>query len=146
MSGARYTLPITANIVANPAAGVDFSYTVPTAPGGFNYLGLQELIAVRAGLATSATAANRQPGLYIADASGHVIALIPYAAAQAASTTVFYTWSLLVDDLAATINQVQKPLPGGLVLAQNMKVIALTNGLQAGDQWSSIVVTTKAVP
>lgn len=144
-TGARYSLPVTPNIVSNPAAGSDFLYTIPAAPGGYQFLQTQEVVAVRAGLATSSTVANRQPALYLADASGHVIALVPYAAAQVASTTYFYTWAVNQPIVAQTINQVLNPLPPGIILAQNMKIVSLTNGIQAGDQWSSIVVTLKQV-
>lgn len=146
MSGARYSLQVTPVVVANPAAGADFSYTIPNAPGGYSYLGQQRIVAIRAGLATSAAVANRQPGLYISDTFGHVMALVPYAAAQAASLTWYYTWAVGMPVIPAVNSQVANPLPDWFVLSQGQKIVALTAGLQAADQWSSIVVTIQAVP
>lgn len=145
-SGARYSLPVVCNSLANGALGADLLYTIPAAPGGYIYLQTQELISVHAGLVTSATAANRQPALSIADATGHSIHLTPYAAAQAASLTWFYTWAINMPFVAQTLAQVMGPIPPELILSAGMTIATVTSGLQAGDQWKSITVTTRQVP
>lgn len=71
---------------ANPAAGADFTVTVPA---GANWV----LNSVSARLVTSATVATRLPALVISDGSGNVVFNGPTAYGQTATLTWTYTWS-----------------------------------------------------
>jgi hypothetical protein len=115
---------------ANPAAGADWSFTI-TAGG--------TLQSVTARLVTSATAANRTPQLVVTDGAGHTVALSPAAPAQPASATATYQWSATSPSQAATGATVTLPVPA-LTAAVGWTVATTTAGIQAGDQWSNIVI------
>lgn len=117
----------------NPAAGADWTYTVPA---GFT----QVLVSVRAVLTTSAVVANRVPVLRITIPTGQIVADIAAIAAQTASTTITYVW--MAGAPANNTNNVQQmSLPQGLRLPAGSVVQTITAGISAGDQWSSISIT-----
>lgn len=122
-----------ASTVANPAAGADWTYTVPA--------GLQQtLISVRAVLTTSAAVANRFPVLRITSPTGQILADVSALAAETASSTVTYVW--MAGAPANNVNNVQQmSLPSGLRLLGSSTIQTITSGIQAGDQWSAISVT-----
>lgn len=122
-----------ATTVSNPAAGADWTYTVPA--------GLQQtLISVRAVLTTSATVANRFPVLRITSPTGQILADVSALAAQTAGTTITYVW--MAGAPANNVNNVQQmALPSGLRLLGGSTIQTITSGIQAGDQWSAITIT-----
>lgn len=153
----RKFIPGTTTAVANPAAGANFSLTVPatyTGYGAYNntlqgtFPPVHKLVAVRFGLTTSATAANRFPAFYVTDPSGNVIALVQVQTAQTASLgPFFYTFALGVGNLsgAGVASQQTYPCPDNVYLTQNSTVNSLVNGIQAGDQLSSITVSLEPI-
>lgn len=122
-----------ASTVSNPAAGVDWTYTIP--------VGLQQtLISVRAVLTTSAAVANRFPVLRITSPTGQILADVSALAAVTAGSTVIFVW--MAGAPANNVNNVQQmSLPSGLRLMGGSSIQVLTSGLQAGDQWSAISIT-----
>lgn len=119
--------------IANPAAGADFSVTVPA---GEQWI-LRSMAAV---LATSAAAATRTPVLLIMDGSGNVSMAAGQGDAMAASTT--WTWSFYpgATDLGVSTSPAHAPIPPDLRLPPGYVIKSSTAGLQAGDQWSAIAL------
>lgn len=115
--------------VANPAAAADWSIQVPA--------GMQwRLRSVRAQLATSANAGNRQVNLVIKDDAGNIVAQIPPAAQQAASLTYSYTFAQgAASSLVGTTQSA--PAPKDMVLGDSY-TLAVSSTLLAADQWSAI--------
>lgn len=115
--------------VANPAAGADWSLTVPA---GSEW----RVKAVTCKLATNSTAATRVPALSIKDASGNVVLLAPPGTTEGASNALTFGWG--VSCLSATQGSVvmgaapEITLPEGFVIGTN------TAAIQTGDQWSLI--------
>ncbi len=115
--------------VANPAAGADWSFTVPA---GHVY----RLVSVFAQLVTSAVVANRQALLTVTDGTGTFLRL-PAAAVQAASGTVTYSW------MAGGVAYLSLPasqaafLPD-LNLMPAWGLASSTALIDVGDQWSGI--------
>lgn len=123
-------LPTTSATFANPAAGVDFSFTLG---GGVI------LESVSATLTTAVAVANRSPALKIvSNAPATLIRGIQTPAVQAASLTVDYTWAVGVGAAIVGANQVTLPLPSMFALVGVWTFSSLTNLLQAADQWSNI--------
>lgn len=117
--------------LANPGAGADWQ-TNPT--------GTHQLVAVFAQLVTSATVANRLPALQILDPTGHIACSLPASSVQAASLTETYLWGQGLP-FSSGQNANLVPLPTGLTLGQTWTIKTVSTALQAGDQWSAIVLT-----
>ena len=117
--------------VANPAAGADWSITVPA---GAQWL----LQSVNAQLVTSATAGTRIPSLVITDNAAHVVFTGVASLSQAASLTYTYSWSPGAVASPAGSTSVSGPLPALLRLQPGWVIKTVTQGIQAGDQWSAI--------
>lgn len=124
--------------VANPAAGADWVWTVPSSTAW-------QIQSIRAQLVTSAAVANRTPVLRVTDTAGNIVLDAPATAAQAASATVVYEWVAGVPDQALTGGDLQLELPTGLTLEANWTVQTVTAGIQAGDQWSLIVIADTGI-
>lgn len=118
-----YTSP-----VANPAAGADWTATVP---GGHVW----QLLAVRARLTTSAAVANRQPDLILTDGALE-IARVPPVAVQAAGGARVYTWAD-VDFGLQLGSTALGPLPA-IRLASAWSVGTATALIDAADQWDQV--------
>jgi len=128
------TLGITRSVtITNPAAGANWSITVPA---GASWT----LTSARATLATSATAANRIPDLQIKDGSGNIVLDALAGVAQTATLTDVWSWSVgaVTSTVLGATNSVG--LPGGFDLNAGWQIVQVTANLQAGDQWSSIVL------
>lgn len=121
----------TVQTVANPAAGAEWT---------FAFTSTKALIAVTAVLATSATVANRQPILQITDNGGHVIAQTVGASPQTAGQTWTYSFFPGATQTGAN-GRLLAPIPPNIVVATNWSIQTVGSGLQAGDQWSGIVLT-----
>lgn len=123
---------VTPNIigVGNPAAGADIN--------AGNASTAKLLMAVTATLTTSATVANRVPILTIFDASGRILFQSAPPPALGASTAMPYCWAPGLPVGAGSPGVL--PLPSGLVVPATGFVRTVTSGIQAGDQWSLVVI------
>lgn len=128
-SGSAYSTPNSVG-VSNPAAGADWTYTVPA---GATY----RLVSAFATLATSASVANRVPELIIDDGT-HSLSGSLMASPQTAGVTDTYTWGSGLPLSAALSAANTAPLPQSLTLAAGWRVRTSTSGIQAADQWSTI--------
>jgi hypothetical protein len=122
--------------IANPAAGVDWSYTVPLQHRA-------RIMAIRAVLQTSATVATRSPLMQLLDLSSNVLLTIEPAAAQAASLLLAYNYAPGMPSLAVVANNMKCPFPENMILTGGQKVAPTTLSIQAGDQWSNIWITVE---
>lgn len=119
-----------------PAAGAEI-VDIP------NYGDSHKLLSLRAQFVTSAVVANRFPHLQLADRNGNVYWEVVAGTAQAAGTTVTYSWvsgsgamnqgTTLVDNL------VSMPLPEFWVPEQFCWKTK-TTAIDVGDQWQNITV------
>ena len=119
-------------VVSNPAAGADWTFTVPAG----QTLALESVTAL---LTTSVTVANRVPTLVVKDNLGRIVAEVVSPNAQAASLADEWVWAPGV--VAAAGPPIVTPIPPGLELAGGWTIGTVTAGLQVGDQWSAIVIT-----
>jgi hypothetical protein len=128
--------------VANPAAGADFSHTIPD---GYTY----DVREIAFQLVCSGTVINRNPGHAITNASDQVLFYCFTTGSSTAGvtsqcctaesfvgggnsmTTVCHIWSLLTGSAEA----------GNTRLLPGWKIKSLINNLQAGDQISNIRLT-----
>ena len=121
--------------VAQPAAGVDFSF-VPSQTDQ------TLLLAVTGKLVTGANAANRRPALAIKDKSGLYVWSADAGYPQVASLTTYYSWargaSVGPDTTIAASERVSLPLPW-LRLQPGDIVASITGLIDAADQWSAVV-------
>lgn len=120
--------------VAQPAAGADLS-EIP------NYGDAFRLLTLHAKFVTSATVANRYPHFQFVSPSGEIIHEVVPSAAQVAGATTYYDLcggnGASFDGTAVHDNVVSLSLPDFWFPA-GTKVLTLTTGIAAGDQWSSI--------
>ena len=119
--------------VTNPAAGADWGMT--TVP-----LGRYLVRSVIATLTTSAAVANRVPTLEVLSESLAVIARYPATVVQAAGSANLYVWSPAPTTPTTIASIAVSPLPGELILRNPQQLQAVTLNLQAGDQWSNILI------
>lgn len=112
---------------ADPAAGVDWSVTVPAGQ-------VWEVISAYASLVTDATVANRAARLVVGDGTSTVLSIAP-AGLQVASTTIRYAW--LVAGVAYVTGSGQVAALPRLVLAPGWTIGTATEGLVVGDNWSA---------
>ena len=120
--------------LANPAAGADWSVTVP--PGA-----IFTLNSVSGTLATAAGGSARIPTLVITDAAGNTVFNGPATASVNASSTENFTWSNAPAPPPAAAAATVGPLPAGMRLGPGWTVKTVTSGIQPGDQWSNVVLS-----
>ena len=122
--------------VGAPAAGVDWSYTVP--------FGAHQVIrSVTALFTASAAAANRFPVLVIDDGAGDIVAELPVTSVIIANQGMQLTWAPGLNPL--NVNNVQTMgLNGEMRIRAGWRIRTLTAGIQAADQWSAIVVVVES--
>lgn len=119
--------------VANPAAGADWSYTVPA--------GISEtLISVRAVLTTGGAALTAPVILRISSPTGQIILDAAALSAQGAGATVTYVWSAGAQSTSSA-NFQQMSLPTGLRLMPGSTIQTISAGIVAADQWSAITIS-----
>lgn len=120
--------------VTKPPAGQDWSARVP---GGE----IWHVLSVSAVFVASATVANRFALLDFVDADASTITRAPPPAAITAGVTAGLFWypgAVLATPVSWLFTA---PIPRGfLPLFPGMAIAASANGLQAGDQWQSIVI------
>lgn len=123
--------------VANPAAGVGFTYKV----GGSYW---ERLAALSFVFTTNGNAANRAVTLSVKDGSSAVLVAVPGAAVQIASKV--YTYSFWGDQTPVndTVNLVNsQPIPR-IFLQPGFTVVVAVGAIDAGDQISEIRVYREA--
>lgn len=119
--------------VASPAAGADWTYTVP---GGY----WQRLLGGSARLVTSAVVATRQAWIQYTDGTN-----VLTASSTTGGMTAGATWKLFISggpvagNGVATANFELLALPG-IWLQPGYTIGTVTNLIDVGDQWSSIVL------
>lgn len=114
---------------ADPAAGAEWSETVPTNARW-------RLLGVDAALVTDATVANREVVLTIDDGAA-IVAEVAAGTAQAASLTRRYSFARGVQrgaPAASTI--INGPAPDAMLMG-GYRVRSVTTALQAGDNWGA---------
>jgi hypothetical protein len=114
--------------VASPAAGADWSTTVPAGH-------LWQPFSVTAQLVTSAVVANRQAVLVLGDGT-NIYAYLTAPAVQAASATVIYTWAN-VDTFVALGSRQVAALPD-VSIPPGWTIGVVTSALDVGDAWTAI--------
>jgi hypothetical protein len=129
--------------VANPAAGADWSVTVPNRERW-------SLKFLRERLISSAAVANRFPGVQVTPNS-NLAMYARTANAMSASRTEDFTWGATLPDQAEPAAGTARtvPLPQtDAFLEAGTQVASSTDNLQAADQWTGValVVEKWAVP
>jgi hypothetical protein len=104
-----------------------------------------EVISAQATLTTDAVAGNRQVYGMVTPYGGGQSSVTISNAIQAASTSVAYTFAvgLQIEDAAGGAQQLM-PLPAGLVVASGGQIRLYAAGMDAGDQWSNLVILGRA--
>lgn len=120
---------------ANPAAGADLTFTA-----SFNQK--LTITSINAQFVTSAAVATRIVEL-IVDDGANVMFRIGASITQAAGLTVAYTMASLGTATATVATDAQINLPPGLQLAPGWRIRTNTAAIQAGDQWSNIILNAE---
>lgn len=121
-------------VVANPAAGADWTQDVPA--GEF-----WTLQSWRGRFQTDATVANRTINWRLERPAPGLEDLVTFTATvvQPASSIVIYQGTLGVGELPAVRNGgLQMMFPDAIVLEPGTRISTVTQNIQAGDQWSEI--------
>jgi hypothetical protein len=113
----------------DPAAGADWSETVPTNARW-------RLIAARAALVTDATVASRTASITVDDGTTTVWNM-PCHTTQAASLTFTYYFTAIGASGFASGNTLVIPAPPDMVMGPGWRVRAQTGTIQAGDNWGA---------
>lgn len=128
--------------IANPAAGAEFTVTVPTNARW-------RFCCVRGTLVTAVAAANRSAILNFNNA-GNVFYNACAAPVQAASLTWGYSWGAGVTTLLVTVGSttpnVETSIPVDLWLPGGSTVQSITQNIQAADQWTAIFANIEECP
>ncbi len=116
--------------VANPAAGADWTFTVPTTTR-------MRIVSLAATLTTAVAVANREPQIIIDDGvntywEAEVAVNIP-----ASTVNVITATALSIPNGIVTTTQ-NIPIPPALILPNGHRLRTNTVGIQAADQWSAI--------
>lgn len=120
----------------DPAAGVDWSETVPTNARW-------QLLSVRALFQTDATVAARNVNLLIDDGTNNYYRIASHRD-QPASQPYSYSWSVGTQDLGGLANAaVVIPLPNHAYMKAGYRVRAATSLMQAGDDWSTLSILAR---
>ncbi len=118
--------------VANPAAGSEVVFAVPT-------LQRMLLLAFCANLQTSVAVANRRPRMELRDNSGNSLYLSASTNTQTAGSGARYSSGNGLSGLADIGgNEVQLAWPNNLRMQPGFVVRTLTRGIDVADQWSAI--------
>lgn len=116
--------------VSNPAAGADWSQTVPT---GARWR-VESIVAT---LTTLVAVANRIP-TFIVDDGVNVVFQVDVIAAEVASSAKVYCLTAGQTPATGAGSTISLPLPGPLVMNGGWRIRTSTSGLQGTDQWSGI--------
>jgi len=119
--------------IANPAAGAEFSITIPAG----EYWKINQIYAT---LTTDATVASRRPVLALRDIAGtqtRIPSAADITAGQAAKLHWFKGAGVIND---ATGLYQSMPFPMELLLSPGYIILSATANIQAADQWSAISI------
>lgn len=122
---------VMSTLVTTPAAGADWTYTIPAAQRMSIYLVSAQLVAANAGTPRVVT-------LQLKDYAGNFLAAIDCPNTQAINTTFRYTAyaGAFIGGTAGT--NLYIPLPSPLFAQQNYVLSSSTLNINAADQWSAI--------
>lgn len=130
---------ITSVQVASPAAGSDWSYTVPSDK-------VVKLKGIIARLTNSGTVASRTPVYYIKDDAGNVVLImtnnLSLAAGVDAAIVGYHGTGIAASTIAGGLfgpgqaNPI--PIPLDLVLKPSWVIGSSTGSIQTGDTWTKI--------
>jgi hypothetical protein len=121
--------------IANPAAGADWTETVPA---GVAWI----LRAATATLTTAVAVATRQVDLQVTDATPNLLLSSPGGTSEAASLADAYSW-FNGGGSASVALSVTGGLPAEFRCPAGWIIKATTANIQAGDQWSKVVLTVE---
>lgn len=125
--------------VANPAAGAEWSVTVPTGS-------VWRVRSIYSQLVTSATVANRLTSVVMKDAAGNIFFQSFLTGAQTAGGTWTIVFSVNAPNTTlGSFNNSELFIPD-VVLPEGAVVISKSSGLQAGDQYSAISLLIEQAP
>lgn len=119
--------------VANPAAGADWSFTIPT---GAKW----RIQSVSAQYAASATVNNRAPSIQILQSGVVVFEGTPNQVIVASTTAQVTYTSGSSPGAAANVTDVMGPLPSPCWISNALVIRSVTKNISAGDQWSNIAI------
>ena len=120
-------------IVANPAAGADWSTTVPA--------GQQWAVqAVYFELTSDATVANRLVHLLFQDSANKTLLKVGYPTAQTASLTWGYNAAQGMATQANNQATQSCAIPVGLILTPGFKIGSSTTNLDPADQYGNVAL------
>jgi len=126
---------IIVNTVGNPAAGADWVYSTTVVQ-------ISRVLMVCAKLTTSAAVANRQVEIVVTNSGGAVLFRTAALANIVASTTAIVSAGNVSTSTPIVSTDVVIPLPEDCWIPNQGSILTNTVGIQAGDQWSNISVTT----
>ena len=138
-SGPVTNVALASTSVQSPAAGADFTITVPDAGN------VWEVVAIRARLVTSAAVANRLVHCVVKDAAANEVYRVGIDLAITAGITTIFTWSVALAAIVGghtTNNDIGYPLPEGPYLPR-WTIGSVTTAIDVGDQWSQISIWYK---
>jgi len=130
--GSGATLIPVSQTVANPAAGAEWTFTVPA---GTKYY----LKSLNYTLVTSATVATRISQILIDDGT-RTLYKSEVNQTQAASLTTVYSGASGILDTTATVQSAHVSLPTDMALAAAWRVRTSTTAIQVADQYSAITL------
>jgi len=113
---------------ANPAAGAEFTYTVPT---GLRW----RVIGITARIVTSIAVGNRLPTVVLNNGSADFL-ILPAGGIITASMTRDCTWLSGVSGYAAG-SYVTGGLPVPLIVGPGYVIKSVTEAIQTGDDWAA---------
>lgn len=117
----------------NPAAGADFTLTVPQSE-------FWRIVAVTATFTTAAAVANRRPRFTIRQ-TGVYLMDFPTATDITAGLTTQVTWVQgQVAETGLVNSRLVAPIPEQLWVPATFEIESLTDNIQAADQWSTIII------
>jgi len=119
-------------VVANPAAGADFSTTVAVSSR-------LRVVSISATLTAAVAVANRLVSLVLDDGA-NIFSFLPTGVTVVASGVNIFTWADSLPIAAPFDGKSMAPLPTNLILTVNMRLRSLTTGIQPADQWSAITL------
>lgn len=141
----QLTFPLRADFrvfpVASPAAGADWTLTVPDDV-------IFRIISIRAQLATAVAVANRAVRCIVTSSSGQFLFNSQASFVQTASQTFQYCFAPFGYDMGTLAGSgfASVPLVQDLWLRQAFTLGMATINLQAADQWSGITALVEAYP
>lgn len=124
--------------VTTPAAGAQWSYTVPAGE-------VVSLAAIRATLTTDATVANRVPGIEIVNAAGTVVYSQTTAITVPASTTRTLVFAPTAESSAPANGVALTTIPDDFILNAGWIVRSTLTAGAAGDAYTAITLLASAV-